>query len=55
VKAGQVIKVAVVAVEKVAVAVALAFGRGGDDGDAAFTELGGQARAALGVPWLCAQ
>jgi len=48
-EAGEVIEVAVVPVEEVAVAVALALRRGGDDGDAAIAQLGGHAGAAFGV------
>ncbi len=46
---GQVIKVAVVPEQKVAVAVALLFACGGNDGDAAGTQLGSQSGAALGI------
>ena len=48
-EAGQVIKVAVVPEQKVAVAVAGALGRGGNDGNAAGPQLGGEAGAAFGV------
>ena len=48
-KPGEVIKVAVSAVQKVAVAVALLLGCRGDDGDAAFAQLCGQGGAAFGV------
>ena len=46
---GEVIKVAVVPEQKVAVAVALLLARSGNDGDAAGTQLGGQAGTALGI------
>jgi hypothetical protein len=45
----QVIKIAVVAVQVIAVAVALTLGCGGDDGNAARAQLGGQAGTAVGV------
>ena len=48
-KTGQVIKVAVVAVRKIAVAVSSTLRRGGDDGDTASAQLGGQCGAALRV------
>src|SRR5260370_32375401 len=48
-KAGQVVEVAVVAVQVAGVPVALALGSGGNDGDAASAQLGGQACAALSV------
>ena len=48
-ESGEVVEVAVVPVEEVAVPVARALGRGGHQGDALRAELGGDARAALGV------
>ena len=48
-EAGEVVEVAVETEQVVAVAVAHALRGGRDDGDAAGAELGGQARAALGV------
>ena len=45
----QVIKVAVVPVQIIAVAVARALWRGGDDGDTARAQLGSKAGTALGV------
>jgi hypothetical protein len=51
-KASEVVKVAVVPVQKVAVAVARPLGGGGDDGDAVFAQLGGNQGAALGVEGL---
>ena len=48
-EAGQVIEVTVVPVKKVAVAVARAFLGRGDDGDAAFAQLRGEAGAALDI------
>ena len=46
---GQVIKIAVVAKEKITVPVALAFWRCGDDRDTAFTEHRGKAGTPLGM------
>ena len=51
-KAGQVVEVAVVPVDEVRVAVARAFRRGGDDGDAASTQHRSEAGTALGVDGL---
>ncbi|MPM49423.1 hypothetical protein SDC9_96152 [bioreactor metagenome] len=48
-EAGQIVEIAVMPIQKAVVAVALALGRRGDDGNAALAKLGGQAGASPGI------